>query len=79
MTVTVLYFAQIAEKIGVNREQFELKDSVNTADLVSILKDKYPQITEQKFKIAVNQLLLQGEKELEDGAEIALLPPFAGG
>ncbi len=41
--------------------------------------DKYPAMRDKKFKIAVNQKISEDFVLIETPAEIALLPPFAGG
>ncbi|HXV68630.1 MAG TPA: molybdenum cofactor biosynthesis protein MoaE [Nitrospira sp.] len=52
-------------------------------DLVERLNAGYPQIGElirkKKVLVSVNQEMAHEETEIEDGDEIALLPPFAGG
>jgi molybdopterin synthase catalytic subunit len=52
-------------------------------DLVELLHSGYPQIGEliqkKKVLVSVNQEIAHEETEIQDGDEIALLPPFAGG
>ena len=79
MKVKVLYFAQIAEITGKSSEEIILESGNTSTDLIEILKNKYPAIGKQKYKLAVNQTLAQKEKVLKDNEEVALLPPFAGG
>lgn len=79
MTVSVLYFAQIAEKLGLGSEEIELSQDANSDELIKILTEKYPVLQSLTFNIAVDQELVRKAVELKDGAEIALLPPFAGG
>lgn len=67
--------------------QSELKLTVNGSrrvkDLVTTLKEQYPQITElidkKKVLVSVNQEIAHEDTEIKDGDEVALLPPFAGG
>ncbi len=79
MKVKILYFAQIAEKLGCTTEMFEIPDSMGSEALVDKLKVKYPELNNLTFAISVNQTLVQTDTKLEDGFEVALLPPFAGG
>jgi molybdopterin synthase catalytic subunit len=52
-------------------------------NLVELLDAGYPQIGElihkKKVVVSVNQEIAHDETEIQDGDEIALLPPFAGG
>lgn len=52
-------------------------------DLVECLNAGYPQIGEliqkKKVLVSVNQEVAHEETEIQDGDEVALLPPFAGG
>ncbi len=52
-------------------------------DVVALLNADYPAIGElihkKKVLVSVNQEIAHEETEIQDGDEIALLPPFAGG
>lgn len=52
-------------------------------DLVGLVDERYPMIGElihkKKILVSVNQEIAHEETKIEDGDEIALLPPFAGG
>jgi sulfur-carrier protein len=79
MKVNILYFAQISEKLGFSKEEFEIPDNMGSDALVEKLKVKYPELNELEFAVSVNQILVKTDTDLEEGFEIALLPPFAGG
>lgn len=79
MKVKVLYFAQVAEKIGIPKEEVWLEDGSNTEDLFNLLIQTHPELKDLKYKVAVDQLLVRAIADLENGSEVALLPPFAGG
>lgn len=79
MKVNILYFAQIAEQLGFSKEEFEIPDSMGSDALLEKLKVKYPELNKLTFAVSVNQTIVQSNTELEEGFEIALLPPFAGG
>lgn len=79
MKVKMLYFAQVAEKLGITSEIIELDENHTTTDLIKTLELRYPELTKLTYKLAVDQVLIQDEKILSEGYEIALLPPFAGG
>jgi molybdopterin synthase catalytic subunit/molybdopterin converting factor small subunit len=67
--------------------QCELTVSLNgrrqVRDLVAVLQQSYPQIGEliqkKKVLVSVNQEIAHDEMAIQDGDEVALLPPFAGG
>lgn len=78
MKIKLLYFAQVSEKLGLSSEEISF-DGSNSDELLNHLNEKYPDLKELKFKIAVDQTLINTTTELKDGVEVALLPPFAGG
>jgi molybdopterin synthase sulfur carrier subunit len=79
MVVKVKYFGAIAEVTGVSEEVLELEavDS-SVQKLSAFCLQKYPQIGNLSFQIAVNQKI-SINTELSDNDEVAFLPPFAGG
>jgi molybdopterin synthase sulfur carrier subunit len=78
MKIKLLYFAQVSEKLGISSEEISF-DGSDSNELLSYLNEKYPDLKELKFKIAVDQTLINTTTALKDGVEVALLPPFAGG
>ena len=60
-----------------------LPGGTQVKDLVAAIETAYPKIGEllvkKKVLVSVNQDIAQEDRELNDGDEIALLPPFAGG
>ena len=79
MKVKVLYFAQVAEKVGISAEEVEITEGANSDDLLQLLAQKYPVIEGLTFNLAVNQSLIRDSVPLSNNVEVALLPPFAGG
>lgn len=67
--------------------QGELTVSLNgrrqVRELVAVLQQSYPQIgvliQKKKVLVSVNQEIAHDETAIQDGDEVALLPPFAGG
>ena len=61
----------------------ELNGARRVKDLVVLLDAEYPQIGElihkKKVLVSVNQEIAHEETDIQDGDEVALLPPFAGG
>lgn len=79
MSITVKYFGAVAEKTGTSEEELDLNE---TGDSVSQMKaycvEKYDLDDEETIQLAVNQVLNADEK-LQEGDEVAFLPPYAGG
>lgn len=70
-------FGQIEEITGTDR--FTLSDVQDTEALKSKLLDLYPEMNTIPYSISVNKNIINGNRKLEDGDEVALLPPFSGG
>ena len=79
MQIQILYFGLLADRVGLSAETFDVASGINVADLRRLLLEKYPYLASEKFKIAVNQQLASEEMDIPFQAEIACLPPFAGG
>ncbi len=81
MRVTVLYFAVFRERLGTDVEQLELADGAALSALVATLEERHPAVRtlRGRYRIAVNQDMVDGPVVLADGDEVALIPPVAGG
>ena len=77
MHINIKYFGQLVEITQVNEESLEFSGSL-VSELLETLNTKYSELKNKDFQVAQNQELVSMETELT-GAEIALLPPFAGG
>ena len=80
MAIQVLYFAAAREAAGASRES--LPDVPATvADLRRVLAQRHPPLARvlPRCRIAVNQEFAEDATPLQDGAEVALVPPVAGG
>ena len=84
-TVTLVYFAWLRERIGVEREELELPDAVNTGhDLIAFLRERgahYQAALDDDLAIrmAVDMELVGFDAPIADAREIALFPPMTGG
>jgi molybdopterin synthase sulfur carrier subunit len=77
MQVKVLFFGVISEITGTNLKVYREVESVG--DLKLRIQDDFPEVVHYNFRIALNNEILNTDVPLNDGDEIALLPPFAGG
>ncbi len=77
MKVNVLFFGILTDIVKSSSMQIE--DVENIRQLKSWLWKNYPQTKDMDFQIALNKNIVDGKHDLNDGDEVALLPPFAGG
>lgn len=79
MTLSILYFGLIAETIGNPVETWTSLDPLTVGELKKQLLERYPVLRDRKFQIAVNHQITSESFPIPPLAEVALLPPFAGG
>ena len=81
MRVTLLYFAIARERAGTDREAFELPDGATAGQAKARALEAHPalQPIAAHLRVAVDQVFAPDAQPLEDGAEIALIPPVSGG
>ncbi|MBS2029476.1 MAG: molybdopterin converting factor subunit 1 [Deltaproteobacteria bacterium] len=81
MLISLRYFAAARERTGLNREQLELASNATVANLLDVLAARHPALAPllPRLRVAVNQEFAQPETTIPDGAEVALIPPVAGG
>ncbi|SHJ30570.1 MoaD/ThiS family protein [Aquimarina spongiae] len=78
MQLTIKYFGMIAEATTMPEEQLQI-EHCSVSELLEKLKIAHPKLNHMDFKVAVDQQLVQENYTITKEAEIALLPPFAGG
>ncbi len=80
MPVHVLYFAAARDAAGTSREALEAVPAT-VADLRRALVERHPRLARvlPRCRIAVDEEFAEDAAPLRDGAEIALVPPVAGG
>ena len=77
----VLYFAVFRERLGRDDEVLELGDGARVRDAVDLLAAQHAPIAQLRgrFRVAVDRAFVGDDHVLVDGAELALIPPVAGG
>lgn len=79
MQVTVKYFGAIAEDTGTTEEVLSLDETgYEVEELKAYCIKKYRLEEDESIQLAVNREL-HAKKKLQDGDEVAFLPPYAGG
>ena len=85
MTLKVLYFAWIRERIGKAEEELELPASVVTAsDLIEWLRGKGEEYAlafgnPKVVRVALDKIHVQPGTKLGGAHEVAFFPPMTGG
>jgi molybdopterin synthase sulfur carrier subunit len=77
MKVKVLFFGVLSEVTGTSIKVY--MDVKSIEHLNQFVTDDFPEIIHYKFKISLNNEIINGDAELKNGDEVAFLPPFAGG
>jgi molybdopterin converting factor small subunit len=75
--INLIYFGSVMDATGMQAETADAPPTLN--ELNSMLVARFPGLSGLNYRFSVNRQLITGDKELADGDEIALLPPFAGG
>lgn len=75
--VRILAFGKIEEIVG--KKEFIFNGAGDTDSLRQALAQQHPGLRGFKFAIAVDKIIVTGNVCLNEGSEVALLPPFSGG
>lgn len=85
MSVKILYFAWVREKVGKAEERLDLPGDVRTvSDLVAWLKGRGPEYAEafaraEVIRVALDRTHVKPGAEIGSAREIAFFPPVTGG
>jgi molybdopterin converting factor subunit 1 len=81
MKVRVRFFAALREAMGSVQEEHELASGSTVQDLIASLVKAYPALGSRlgSVRAAVNRSYVRGDARLQDGDEVALVPPVGGG
>lgn len=75
--INLMYFGSVMDITGIPAETAEAPATLD--DLNAWLVSRFPGLSVITYRLSVNRQLITGNRQLSDGDEIALLPPFAGG
>ena len=80
MKVSVRFFAFYRERAGTSQTEVELPDGATPEELLIRLRSIYPSLPlSDSVLIAVNSEYAGLEAPLQDGDEVAFIPPVSGG
>lgn len=81
MTVRVLLFAGLRERVRQGHVDLELADGATVRDLLAALASSYPATAEllPACRVAVDQAFVANDHRVSAGVEVAILPPVSGG
>lgn len=80
-TVTVLLFAAARERAGLSRTTLPVTPGLRVRELLTLLVAQHPGLAPllPHLRVAVDQEFVDLEAPVPAGAEVALIPPVAGG
>lgn len=77
MEIRVLFFGVLSQTAGTSFRTYSGVSSFS--DLMLRIRDEFPEISHYKYRISHNSVLIINEPLLNEGDEVAFLPPFYGG
>jgi len=75
--INIKVFGKLSDVI--KKDQLTMQFQGNSEMLMNALKSEYPDLGNFQFSIAINRAITSEVVDLNEGDEIALLPPFSGG
>ncbi|MSO19928.1 MAG: hypothetical protein EXQ56_05590 [Acidobacteria bacterium] len=81
MQIRVLFFGILKDVIGCAEQHVQLDAGADLAQLYAAMEAKYPGLARHRssLKFSRNREFVDARQRLEDGDEVALLPPVSGG
>lgn len=77
-SVSVLFFASYRDRVGEERREVSLPPGATVGDLLGRLREDGLELPERP-SVAVNRSYADAGRRLDEGDEVALIPPVAGG
>ncbi|NIR42943.1 MAG: molybdopterin converting factor subunit 1 [Gemmatimonadetes bacterium] len=80
MRVTVLFFALCRDAAGTDTLDLDLPEAADVSALLDAVRERFgPDAAPDNVAVAVNQEYQDRDTVLEEGDQVALIPPVAGG
>lgn len=77
MEIEIISFGKLAEFI--KKQSLTINGLSDTDELKKYLENKFVQLTEMKYVLAVNKQIVQTNTPLTGNSTVAIMPPFSGG
>jgi len=81
--ISVLFFAQLREALGVQKIEIPIDQSLSLTELLAFIIQKNPHweqaLTRKNLLMSINQELAQVDSLVRWGDEVAFFPPVTGG
>lgn len=81
VSVTVLWFARLGEVAGREQETVRFCSTIHTSDVLRWAAQRLPAAAGliSRSRLALDHRFVSGPLTLENGCEIAVIPPVSGG
>jgi len=81
ITVNVRLFATVKDLVGSGEVELTLEDGAPASRVLDHFAERYPRFSEWRhhLRLAVNSEYAEGTHLLQDGDEVAIIPPVSGG
>ncbi len=79
MKIKVYFFAACREIVGKSEMELELQEGEPISSLIETLQSDYHYFLTMPIMVAVNAEYVEHDHRLQDGDEVALMPPVSGG
>lgn len=76
--ITLLYFAGLKEKTGIEKEQLEFSGRT-VKELLDLLQSKYSGLSNGVIQVAINEEYALPTDIINESDTVALIPPVSGG
>ncbi len=81
ITVNVRFFATVKDLVGADEIELMLEEGALASRVLDHLAERYPRLSgwRKHLRLAVNSEYAEGTRLLQDGDEVAIIPPVSGG
>ena len=81
MRVTIRLFALLKDRAGADHLEIDLPEKSTIAHAVEQVRNRFPTLADHlnHIALALNRSYTQSNTPLQDGDELALIPPVSGG
>ncbi|MBB2148045.1 MoaD/ThiS family protein [Pedobacter gandavensis] len=77
MEIDIISFGKISEFI--KNQRVDITGISDTDALKIYLEKTFPEISQMKYKLALNENLIQQNTQISGNDLVAIMPPFSGG